>query len=200
VRDSAKKQWEEKLREAEKLTIVAPGEGTIIPPPTRLDKMSKAQGKLRTWEGTPFDEKNRGALLTPTDLICQIGDPHQMDAVLIVDQAYIDLVRKEQKVKVLLEANTRRSYDSHIEEIASTEVKFVPASMSTQGQGRLETRADPSGQFRPLNTSYQVRAPLLDMEDSLEAGMQGQARIYTGWQTLFNRLSRYVSKTFHFDL
>ena len=35
VRDSAKKQWEEKIREAQKLTIVAPGEGTIIPPPSR---------------------------------------------------------------------------------------------------------------------------------------------------------------------
>ena len=35
VRDSAKKQWEEKIREAQKLTIVAPGDGTIIPPPSR---------------------------------------------------------------------------------------------------------------------------------------------------------------------
>jgi putative peptide zinc metalloprotease protein len=200
VRDSAKKQWEEKIREAQKLTIVSPGEGTIIPPPSRLDKMSQAQGKLPTWEGTPFDDKNAGALLTPTDLICQIGDPHQMDAVLIVDQAYIDLVKVDQKVQVLLEAYTRRAYKSHIEEIASTEVKFVNRGMSTQAQGRLETKADPSGQFRPLNTSYQVRAPLLDVDDSLQAGMQGQARIYTGWQTLFNRLSRYVSKTFHFDL
>ena len=155
---------------------------------------------MPTWEGTPFDEKNIGALLTPTDLICQIGNPHEMDAVLIVDQAYIDLVRKDQKVRALLEAYTRRAYDSRIEEIASTEVKFVPRGMSTQASGRLETKADPSGQFRPLNTSYQVRAPLLDVDDTLQAGMQGQARIYTGWQTLFNRLSRYVAKTFHFDL
>lgn len=200
VRDSAKKQWEEKQREAEKLTIVSPGEGTVIPPPSRQDKMSQAQGKLPTWDGTPFDEKNHGALLTPTDLICQIGDPHKMDAVLIVDQAYIDLVKKDQKVQVLLEAYTRRAYDSHIEEIAYTEVKFVSRGMSTQAQGRLETKADPSGQFRPLNTSYQVRAPLEDEHQSLQAGMQGQARIYTGWQTIFNRASRYITKTFHFDL
>jgi len=72
--------------------------------------------------------------------------------------------------------------------------------MSTQSQGRLETKADASGQFRPLNTSYQARAPLLDVDDSLQAGMQGQARVYTGWQTLFGRFSRYVAKTFHFDL
>jgi putative peptide zinc metalloprotease protein len=179
---------------------VSPGNGTIIPPPLRTDKMSESAGKLKTWEGTPFDEKNNGALLTPTDLICQIGDPHQMDAVLIVDQAYIDLVKKDQKVRVLLEAYTRRAYDSKIEEIASTEVKFVSRGMSTQASGRLETKADAAGQFRPLNTSYQARAPLLDVDDSLQAGMQGQARIYTGWQTIFGRVSRYVAKTFHFDL
>jgi putative peptide zinc metalloprotease protein len=200
VRDSAKKQWEEKKKEFEKLTIVAPATGTIIPPPSRIDKMSQSHGKLPTWEGTPFDERNRGALLSPTDLICQIGDPHQMDAVLIVDQAYIDLVQIGHPVRVLLEAYTRKAYYTDVEEIAATEVKAVPRGMSTQASGRLETRADAAGQMRPLNTSYQARAPLKNMPSELQAGMQGQARIYTGWQTIFNRTSRYINKTFHFDL
>jgi putative peptide zinc metalloprotease protein len=200
LRDSYKKQWEEKKREVEKLTIVAPAAGTIIPPPSRLDKMNPSQGRLPTWEGTPFDERNRGALLTPTDLICQIGDPHQMDAVLIVDQAYIDLVHENQPVRVLLEAYTRKAYDTKVEEIASTEVKAVPPGMSTTRSGRLETKADAAGQFRPLNTSYQARAPLMDMPSNLQAGMQGQARIYTGWQPLSRRIYRYCAKTFHFDL
>jgi putative peptide zinc metalloprotease protein len=200
MRDSARKQYEEKKKEFEKLTILAPADGTIIPPPARSDKVSVSQGRLPSWEGTPFDERNRGALVTPTDLICQIGDPRQMDAVLIVDQAYIDLVRKGQSVRVLLEAYTRKAYDSQIEEIASTEVKFVPQGMSTQRSGRLETQADPSGQMRPLNTSYQVRAPLVDIPGQLQAGMQGQARIYTDWQTLARRTYRYAAKTFHFDL
>jgi putative peptide zinc metalloprotease protein len=200
VRDSTKQQWEEKRREFEKLTITAPASGTIIPPPSKLDKMSKPQGKLPTWEGTPFDERNRGALLTPTDLVCQIGDPTKMDAVLIIDQAYIDLVREGQKVRVLLEAYTGKAFETKVEEIASTEVKVVPRGMSTQASGRLETKADPTGQMRPLNTSYQARAPLTDVPSALEAGMQGQARIYTGWQTVFSRFSRYVAKTFHFDL
>jgi putative peptide zinc metalloprotease protein len=200
MRDSAKKQWEEKKREYEQLTIVAPTSGTIIPPPSRQDKISTAQGRLPTWQGTPFDKRNRGALLTPTDLICQIGDPTHMDAVLIIDQAYVDLVREDQKVRVLLEAYTRKAFETQIEEIASTEVKFVPQSMSTQASGRLETKADPSGQMRPLNTSYQARAPLTDLPNELQAGMQGQARIYTGWQPLAQRFYRYAVKTFHFDL
>jgi putative peptide zinc metalloprotease protein len=200
MRDSARKQWEEKVREAQQLTITAPTAGTIIPPPAKSDKISLSQGRLPTWEGTPFDERNRGALILPTDLICQIGDPHQMDAVLIVDQAYIDLVHEGQSVRVLLEAYTHKAHDTKIEEIATTEVKNISRGMSTQQQGRQETKPDATGQFRPLNTSYQARAQLSDLPGDMQAGMQGQARIYTGWQPLAKRFYRYCAKTFHFDL
>jgi hypothetical protein len=103
-------------------------------------------------------------------------------------------------VRILLEAYTRKAHYSQVEEIATTEVKAVPRGMSTQASGRLETKADATGQMRPLNTSYQARAPLTDVPSDLQAGMQGQARIYTGWQTIFSRTSRYINKTFHFDL
>jgi hypothetical protein len=38
------------------------------------------------------------------------------------------------------------------------------------------------------------------MNEAVQVGMQGQARIYTGWQTIAERVYRYVAKTFHFDL
>jgi putative peptide zinc metalloprotease protein len=202
MRNSARKQYEEKKKEYERLTIVVPEgvSGTIIPPPAKADKISTAHGKLPSWEGTPFDPKNEGALITPTDLICQIGDPQNMEAVLIVDQAYVDLVRTGNPVRVLLEAYTRKAYDSKVQEIASTELKVASRGMSAAKGGRLETKMDEAGQMRPLNTSYQVRAPLGDVAGALEAGMQGQARIYPGWQPLWQRLWRFWSKTFHFDL
>ena len=103
-------------------------------------------------------------------------------------------------MRVLLEAYTRKAYYTQVEKIATPEVKAVPRGMSTQASGRLETKADAAGQMRPLNTSYQARAPLTDVPSEMQAGMQGQARIYTGWQTIYSRTSRYIAKTFHFDL
>jgi putative peptide zinc metalloprotease protein len=200
MRDSALRQWQEQKAEFDKLTIIAPTSGTIIPPASRKDKMLRAQGRLPSWEGTPFDARNKGALVEPTDLICQIGDPEQMEAVLVIDQAYIDLVEKEQPVRVLFEAYTRKAYDSQIEEIAVTELKVASPGLSASAGGRLETKTDASGQVRPLNTSYQARVPLVDIPVKLQTGMQGQARIYTGWQPLGRRLYRYCAKTFHFDL
>lgn len=200
VRDATRRQWEEKQRELEKLAIVAPAAGTIIPPPARRDKLSSSQGRLPGWEGTPFDPHNRGALLQPTDLVCQIGDPQQMDAVLVIDQAYIDLVKPGQKVRLLLEAYTYRAYESQVEEVATSELKVASPGLAAAAGGRLETKTDPAGQVRPLNTSYQARVPLVGLPGQLHAGMQGQARIYTGWQSLGWRLYRYCAKTFHFDL
>jgi putative peptide zinc metalloprotease protein len=200
--DSARKQYEAKLEEYNRLTVVVPpgAEGKIIPPPWREDRMAAAQGRLKTWEGTPFDERNIGALLIPSDLICQIGDPADMEAMLIVDQAYIDLVRKGDPVRLLLEANTHVAYDSQVEDIAYSELKVASRGMSAQAGGRLETKTDSTGMVRPLNTSYPVRARLGTETGELQAGMQGQARIYTGWQPLGRRLYRYLAKTFHFDL
>jgi putative peptide zinc metalloprotease protein len=202
IRDAAKKQLDAKREEYDRLTVVAPEgtTGTIIPPPWKEDKMAIAQGRLKSWEGTPFDERNLGALLTPTDLICQIGNPHDMEAMLIIDQAYIDLVQEGQSVRLLLEADTHHAYDSKVEAIADSEMKVASRSMSAQAGGRLETKTDSTGMVRPLNTSYQVRAPLGDAAGELQVGMQGQARVYTGWQPLGRRLYRYLAKTFHFDL
>jgi putative peptide zinc metalloprotease protein len=136
----------------------------------------------------------------PTDLLCQIGDPHNMEAVLVIDQAYIDLITEGNPVRLLLEAYTRRAFDSKVEKIASTELKVASRGMSAAKGGRLETKMDEAGQVRPLNTSYQARAPLGELAGALEAGMQGQARIYPGWQPLARRLYRFFNKTFHFDL
>jgi putative peptide zinc metalloprotease protein len=200
VRDAARKQYEEKKKEYARLTIVAPASGTIIPPPWKSEKAAAAEGRLPSWDGTPFQKKNVGALLTPSDMVCQIGDPSALDAVLVVDQAYIDLVREEQPVRLLLESNTREAFDGEIEDIARTDLKATSRGLSASAGGRLETRTDASGMVRPLNTSYQARVPLGEEVGTLQPGMQGQARIYTPWQPLGSRLYRYLAKTFHFDL
>jgi hypothetical protein len=101
---------------------------------------------------------------------------------------------------MLLEAHTRRALSSHVEDVAPTSMRTVPPGMSAQKGGRVETKTDQTGQSRPVSTSFQVRVPITDFGGTLQAGMQGQARIYTGWQPLFRRIYRYCAKTFHFDL
>jgi len=200
---SAKKQYEEKQREYDRLLIRAPRDGMVIPPPTRETKPGESKDRLASWTGHPFQQKNIGAPLTPTDLICQIGDPTDLEAVMIVDQAYIDLVHGGEaahKVRLLLDSQTHTAINSHVAEIGTNEMEAVNPALSSAKGGRLETVTDPSGMTRPLSSSYPVRAPLSASAGSVQIGMQGQGRIYTGWQPIARRLYRYVAKTFHFDL
>ena len=141
MRDSAKKQYDEKKKEFDRLTITAPAAGTIIPPPSRKRQdQRRRRDACRRGQARRSIQKNLGALLTPTDLICQIGDPADVDAVLIVDQAYIDLVRRKGSTCACCSKPTRaQAYDSKIEEIASN-----------GGEGRLAGHVD-AGRRPPGN-------------------------------------------------
>jgi putative peptide zinc metalloprotease protein len=59
--ESAEKSLAEKAKDRERLTLVAPAAGTIIPPTPRREKPGMDGAVLPKWNGTPFDERNRDA-------------------------------------------------------------------------------------------------------------------------------------------
>ncbi len=58
--------------EIERLTVRAKREGYVIEPPYRAAQ-DTGDGRLPGWTGSPLEERNRGALLTADDVICEIG-------------------------------------------------------------------------------------------------------------------------------
>lgn len=203
------KQLAEEQRELSRLNIVAPVAGVVIPATPRPAGSDVQDGRLPAWSGSPLDPKNLGAAYPEGELLCRIGDPLDLEALLIVDQADIDLVDvamgQDQQPRVKLEADAYpgRQLDSHVEQVARVELKDIPDSLAAQAGGRLETRVDRSGAVRPLSTSYHARVPLDDQGDLhglLCPGMKGRAQIYTQWQSLGQRLHRFLSRTFHFEL
>ena len=55
----------------------------MIPPNDRPAENSP-DGRLPTWVGSPLEPRNRGAMLTAEDVICEIGNPKALEAVLVV--------------------------------------------------------------------------------------------------------------------
>jgi len=206
-------QLEEKQRELLRLRVVAPAAGVVIPAPPKAHQVEEAEGRLPTWSGSPLAPKNLGAAYPESELICRVGDPTDLEALLVVDQADIDLVdaaivaeakaQAKPKVKLEVDAFPGRTLHSYVEQVARVELKAMSASLSSQAGGRVETTTDRSGVSRPLSTSYQARVPLDDqgaLKGLLCTGMRGRAQIYTQWQSLGARAYRYVSRTFHFEL
>ncbi|RMF45235.1 MAG: HlyD family efflux transporter periplasmic adaptor subunit [Planctomycetota bacterium] len=192
----------EKLEERLKmLQVRAPRSGVVLPPPVKpVPKQAQEAGQLPGWSGNPFAPKNQEAYFSEADLLCLIGDPQRMEAVVIVDQHDIDLVEVGDEVEIKLDSARLDSFTGHIERISEMEMKETPENLSLQSGGRLNTEMDSSGRLRPISTSYQARVPLDHVDLPLRAGYRGQAKVYVGWKSLGWRIYRFCARTFRFEL
>jgi len=187
-----------------RLRIVAPASGTIIPPPRVPDKPVEPDMQLTSWTGSPLDEENLGAVLSPEgrqNLFCYIGDLNEWDAVLIVDQDDAERVGIGQSVRLMFEESAYHVYTSKVDHFAGyDEMEEVSTRLASTSGGPLPAQADRDGVVRPLTTSYQALARLDNRNGLLRNGLIGRAKIETEPRTIFNRLSEYVSRTFNFEL
>jgi len=191
-------QLRQKNQDLQRLSLTAPVNGTVLPPPEVHNRPSG--GELPNWSGTPLERKNLGAHLTNTVLFCQIGDPRKMQAVLVIDQDDIELIRENDAVDIKLDELPNRTFSSRIEEIANLDLKVTPRQLSNKTGGELITKTDESGEERPQSTSYQARAPLDNADGLMYIGLRGRAKIHVRWQTLAGRGWRYFTRTFNFKL
>lgn len=208
IEATIEKQLREKEEELSRLNIVAPVDGIVLPVETK--QLPNEEGRLPQWSGSPLDLKNLNATYQPGELICRVGDPQSLEAELVVDQADIDLLDQAmaggaQPVAVLqFDAFPGRSLTSRVVDVARDEIRAMSPTLSSRAGGDVSTQQDRgSGQLRPLSTSYQARVPLDDQEDLrglLTIGQHGSAKVYTRWQSLGQRLYRFVARTFHFDM
>jgi len=188
---SLQEQLVETQKHRRRLEIKAPIAGTVLPPPKR-PQQRMPEGELHAWSGSPLDEKNRGARLDESVLLCQIGDPTKLEAVLMVDQSDIEYVAEEQELELMLDAFPGRELDSKIKEIARRD-RRLPQDQQMQQMAQQQ-------QFGTPQVLYQARAPLGETELPTRMGMKGRAKIYVGQETLGRRISRWFSRTMNFEM
>jgi len=191
---------ETQLEEKDRLMMRAPTAGTIMPGPFKSAE-ERDTGQLRQWAGSIFDEKNVGAVLQPGEVICQVGDPRRMEALLVVDQVDIEFVRVGQEVEIKFDHLPTRTYRGEIVEISRKELTQSPQRLSIKAGGELATETDKSGRERPMSTSYQARVPLDGITDAdLRIGLRGKAKIHADPLSLGSRIWRTIARTFRFEL
>ncbi len=204
VLESAKQLREKTQVEFDRLTVYAKRDGTVFPPPNRKEQDS-GDGRLPGWTGTPLEEKNRGAYLTPDDVVCEIGKENEFEAVLIIDQGDFPLINNGDAVDLKLDSLRTESFSSEISEKARQDLKAASISMSSQTGGDLMTEIDPAtGQVKPRNVSFQARVPI-DVTQTgidhlhLRPGYRGTAKVHVEPMSLGKRLYRLITKTFAFE-
>ncbi len=183
------------------LKVTAKADGVILEPPSKpVPKQAEAEEQLPTWSGSPFEGKNREAVFSESDLLCMIGDPKAWDAVLVVDQHDINLVKEGVDADIKIDSARLDTFSGKIVKISEMEMKVSPENLSLQSGGRLDTEMDSSGRLRPISTSYQARVPLENVDIPLRSNYRGQAKIYVGWKPLGWRIYRFLARTFKFDM
>ena len=155
--------------------------------------------RLPTWSGSPLDRENLGTVLLPSTKLCLIGDPENLEAHMVIDQNDIALVQKGQEVDIMLDQSADHVYTSQIEEKSAENLKETPRRLSGLHGGKIPSQMDQTGTDRPLKPYYEAVAALPD-DGILRVGLVGQARIKTAPRTLGQRLWRYVTRTFNFEL
>jgi putative peptide zinc metalloprotease protein len=196
---SFEEQLAKKRRDQAELVRTAPRGGVVFPPPATR-KEEPESDTLPGWSGQPLDRKNLGATLEQGTILCQIGLPHELEAVMLVDQSEMEFVTKGQPVDIRLDAFPWRTLRGTIDTIAETSVLTAPERLSVKAGGQVPTETDPSGRERPISTHYEVSTHVDDGHGLMTPGMRGSARIRVGSRTVGQWLLRLLWQTFNFKL
>jgi putative peptide zinc metalloprotease protein len=131
---------------------------------------------------------------------CQIGDPTRLQAWLVVDQGYIDLVHEGQEVRLKFYGHALKDFDGNISSLPNVDVDRLPPELSNVAGGEVATKSDPqTGQQIPVHTLYYAVVPLKNDNNVLMPGLRGKAKIKADPMPLATRLWRWIKRTFHFE-
>jgi putative peptide zinc metalloprotease protein len=200
--ESAEEQLSRHKEDLAKLDVRAEATGTVMTAVLRKTPPNPDE-QLPQWDGSLLDPRNVGAFLQPHDELCVIGEPERYEAVLAVDQADLASLKPGQLVRIKLDAYADEVVETTIEseeDISREPMKYTSQSMSVQAGGRVATRTDSTGGARPLSATYQVTVPLKGYAGQFKMGQRGRAKISAEPRSLGDRLWRYLTDTFHFEI
>jgi hypothetical protein len=155
-------------------------------------------GTLAHWSGTPLDKQNQQSYFETGTLVCLIGDPRRLEAILVIDQMEIGLVEPGQRVRLKFAQLPGVCLDGAIIEISEMDLRVAPRGLAAAGD--LPTKLDQLGIARPRNTVFQARVELSPQDTPVLPGATGQAKIAVAPRSVGSRFLHYLSRTFRFDL
>jgi putative peptide zinc metalloprotease protein len=195
--DSARR-LEEARREAARLTLTAPVDGAVIAAP-RHNRVADAHGtRLATWTGSLDDESNRGAHVEAGTLVCLVGDPARLAAVLLVGDTDAKRLEPGQHARLRLEQLPGVVVEGKVVEVSRHDARA--AEDAEHGSNDLDPLY--AGLMAPGRSGALYKAlvrfdaPL----PSLVFGGRGEAKVAAERITLARRIVRYMAHTFRLPM
>ncbi|MCI0331617.1 MAG: HlyD family efflux transporter periplasmic adaptor subunit [Planctomycetes bacterium] len=198
--DSARR-LEELRHDAQRLSLVTPSDGVIIPAP-RLPSPNpspnwggaRGGARLATWSGSLLDESNGGAHVEPGTLVCLVGDPMRLTAVMLVDDTDVKRLQPGQKARLRLDQLPGQVIEGEVVDVARHDVQ----SAANDAASRADLESLYAGAVSPEHTGaiYQARVQFKTRPESLVIGGRGQAKVAAERITIARLILRYFAQTF----
>jgi putative peptide zinc metalloprotease protein len=185
-------QLSEKRREVERLSLVAPVGGTVLPPPPRV--ADPDDDLLGSFAGTPLEPSNLGCYLEAGTLFCTIGDPRQIEALAIVDETEAQGLRAGQVVRLAMQQVPGQILRGRIRDVSRLNSDDLPPQIVAEQLIPMHT--GPDGRPRPVATYFQAVVSLDQHDQPLLIGAIGWAKIEVDPQPLWLRAYRGLRGTF----
>jgi putative peptide zinc metalloprotease protein len=193
----AEQQLTERIKDRESLVRTASRAGVVLPSPNALSRRKMAT-TLAKAHGDPLEPHNLGMHLQAGEILCQIGDPHELELLILIDQSMREYVQVGAKVEARPANSPYEILTSTITELSAAETHRVPPSLGNRHGGSVATQLSATEGEQLVNATYQARAPL-DVESiTLMPGLRCQVQIEAPPQTWGSRIWRWVEETFRF--
>jgi putative peptide zinc metalloprotease protein len=178
----------QRQRDLERLIIRAPRAGIVLPPVDRGNDKTK----LPSWTGTPLDAENLGCELQTGDILCAIGDPQTMDALVFVEQGD-DLIETGQHATLFVDACPFRSITGTVSTSATARAAEAPQELLIRGE--LPFAKDAQGQTWARTALFMARIQVAPQDEPLLIGGTGRAKIAVAPRSLAGSVWRSFGQT-----
>ena len=198
-------QIELQSESAKQLDATATRSGIIVPPPntprqpTESFTSNSSSYRLQRWSGSPLDAENANLPVEPGTLLCMIGDPELMKAIVAVQQSDVALIAADQTVRMIVDELPGVEFSGVVERVSQDQMQGIARELSVNNGGTIATHPASDGGEEPLLTYYEVTVPIeVQSEQPVLTGFRGTAKIKIDSSPLGKRLIRYVNQVIHF--
>ncbi len=205
----SERRLDERRRDAKRLTLTAPIDGVVIAAPALprhpTPDTRHLTARLATWSGSLLDDWNGGAFVEPGALVCLVGNPSRLAAVLLVDDTDVKRLQAGQRARLRLDQLPGQVIDGEVMDVARHDVReFDNETAGRADLAPLFAGLAPPGRSAAL---YQVRVRFDAVAGLSEAGYKtlviggrGQAKVAAERITLARRIVRYFAQTFRLPM
>jgi putative peptide zinc metalloprotease protein len=194
----------ERRREVERLMLKSPADGVVLPAPWVSDTRSQIRRgeqptpdtRLVRWSGSPLEPTNLGAALEPGTLVCMVGDPARLNAVLLVDDVDVKRLQPGQRVRMRIDQLPGQVISGEVVDVARHEARDdddAQAGLATLYKGLLPSHGS-------YSAHYQARVRFDPPHQPLVIGGRGDAKVAAEHITLARSIVRFLGRTFRLPM